>query len=74
MPSEIAETPSFSHTVENEKAPTLHGGEWERGATFYWRVARVDACRNSGNYASVRAFRLRLPRSRYSALLDRPTP
>jgi hypothetical protein len=67
---QVATSPDFGHTIENTRtdntsfAPDLRNSLWSRGATFYWRVAAVDADNNSGNYTPVRRFRLHLPRSR----------
>jgi hypothetical protein len=62
---EIAASPDFSRPLERAEteatafAPTLSGGEWDKGGTFYWRVAALDASGNSGNSTPVRSLRLR---------------
>ncbi len=67
---QIATSPDFGHTIENERtdntsfAPDFRSGSWSKSTVFYWRVAAVDADNNSGNYTPVRTFRVRIPNSR----------
>ena len=61
---QIAATPAFGRTMENvitdttSFAPTF-SFSYEKGKTYFWRVAAVDADNNTGNFTPTGRFRYR---------------